>query len=65
MYTSCFHPIQKKKPHGSLKHFLKVEWWKWICLTPFWGAYYGSCKDKFGVQWMFNFQYSNPEQGHQ
>lgn len=21
----------------------------------FWGAYYGSCTDKFGVQWMFNF----------
>ncbi len=21
----------------------------------FWGAYYGSCKDKFGVQWMFNY----------
>lgn len=20
----------------------------------FWGAYYGSCKDKFGVQWMLN-----------
>jgi PhnB protein len=20
----------------------------------FWGAFYGSCKDKFGVQWMFN-----------
>ena len=20
----------------------------------FWGAYYGSCMDKFGVQWMFN-----------
>lgn len=20
----------------------------------FWGAYYGSCKDKFGVQWMVN-----------
>lgn len=20
----------------------------------FWGAYYGSCKDKYGVQWMFN-----------
>lgn len=20
----------------------------------FWNAYYGSCKDKFGVQWMFN-----------
>ncbi len=20
----------------------------------FWGAYYGSCVDKFGVQWMFN-----------
>ena len=21
----------------------------------FWGALYGSCTDKFGVQWMFNF----------
>lgn len=20
----------------------------------FWGAYYGSCRDKFGIQWMFN-----------
>jgi PhnB protein len=20
----------------------------------FWGDYYGSCKDKFGEQWMFN-----------
>ena len=20
----------------------------------FWGGYYGSCQDKFGVQWMFN-----------
>ncbi len=22
----------------------------------FWGSYYGSLKDKFGLQWMFNFQ---------
>lgn len=22
----------------------------------FWGAYYGSCVDKFGVRWMFNYQ---------
>jgi len=21
----------------------------------FWGAYFGSCTDKFGIQWMFNF----------
>jgi PhnB protein len=21
----------------------------------FWGAYFGSCNDKYGVQWMFNF----------
>jgi PhnB protein len=26
----------------------------------FWGAYYGSCSDKFGVQWMFN--YPNPKE---
>jgi PhnB protein len=24
----------------------------------FWGAYFGSCADKFGVQWMFNFSYN-------
>jgi PhnB protein len=23
----------------------------------FWGGYYGSCTDKFGVQWMFNFNH--------
>jgi len=22
----------------------------------FWGGYYGSCTDKYGVQWMFNFE---------
>lgn len=22
----------------------------------FWGAYYGSCTDKYGIQWMFNCQ---------
>ncbi len=21
----------------------------------FWGAYYGSCTDRFGIQWMFNY----------
>ena len=25
----------------------------------FWGDYYGSCKDKFGVQWMFNCSEKN------
>jgi len=23
----------------------------------FWGAYFGSCIDKFGIPWMFNFRY--------
>lgn len=22
----------------------------------FWGAYWGTCLDKFGIRWMFNFQ---------
>jgi PhnB protein len=26
----------------------------------FWGAYFGSCTDKFGVQWMFSFATKNP-----
>jgi PhnB protein len=25
----------------------------------FWGAYYGTCSDKFGVQWMFSFDESS------
>ena len=25
----------------------------------FWGAYYGTCTDKFGIQWMFNYQKEN------
>jgi PhnB protein len=25
----------------------------------FWGDYYGSCKDKYGVQWMFNCSEKN------
>lgn len=25
----------------------------------FWGAYYGSCKDKYGIYWMLNFESSN------
>jgi PhnB protein len=24
----------------------------------FWGSYYGTCTDKFGVRWMFNFEQS-------
>lgn len=25
-----------------------------VLQDTFWGAYYGSCTDKFGIQWMFN-----------
>ena len=25
----------------------------------FWGSYYGTCIDRFGVQWMFNFPLQN------
>lgn len=25
----------------------------------FWGSYYGTCVDKYGVQWMFNFTKKN------
>lgn len=26
----------------------------------FWGAYYGSFEDKFGIHWMINFDYNKP-----
>lgn len=28
----------------------------------FWGAYYGSFLDKFGIGWMINYQHSDPQQ---
>ena len=28
----------------------------------FWGAYFGMCQDKFGIHWMINFTYSQPNQ---
>lgn len=28
-------------------------------MEMFWGSYFGSCIDKFGVQWMFNFPLNN------
>lgn len=24
----------------------------------FWGAYFGMCSDKFGIQWLFNYDYN-------
>jgi PhnB protein len=43
--------VETKKLFDSLstggKITMKLE-------DMFWGAYYGSCTDKFGVQWMFN-----------
>jgi PhnB protein len=29
----------------------------------FWGDYYGSCRDRFGVQWMFNCSEKNSDSG--
>lgn len=28
----------------------------------FWGAYYGACKDRFGIQWMFNYDKRKDEE---
>ena len=28
----------------------------------FWGAYFGMCKDKFGIQWMVNYDYPNNQE---
>jgi PhnB protein len=42
---------ETKKLFDSLSDGGKVEM---ELQDMFWGAYYGSCTDKFGVQWMFN-----------
>ena len=42
---------ETKKLFNALSEGGKVEM---ELQDMFWGAYFGSCKDKFGVQWMFN-----------
>ena len=27
----------------------------------FWGAYFGMCTDKFGIQWMINYDYNHQD----
>lgn len=29
----------------------------------FWGAYFGMCKDKFGINWMINYDYPKNQEG--
>lgn len=43
--------VETKRLFDALAHGGKIEM---ELQDTFWGAYYGSCTDKFGVQWMFN-----------
>lgn len=43
--------IETKRLFDALAQGGKIEM---ELQDTFWGAYYGSCTDKFGVQWMFN-----------
>ena len=39
--------------------FAKVSEGGTVTMPPadmFWGAYFGSCTDKFGINWQFNFE---------
>lgn len=51
----CLEPVSKEE---TKKLFDKLSTGGKV-IQPlqdmFWGAYYGSCTDKFGVQWMLNF----------
>jgi PhnB protein len=50
----CLDPDTReetKKLFDALSAGGKVEM---ELMDMFWGAYFGSCTDKFGVQWMFN-----------
>lgn len=29
-----------------------------LLADAFWGAYFGMCTDKFGIQWLFNYDYN-------
>lgn len=54
MYTSIWNQIPGSKQQ-KLFEALCAEGKITAALEDmFWGSYFGTCKDKYGVQWMFN-----------
>jgi PhnB protein len=43
--------VETKRLYDALSAGGKVEM---ELMEMFWGDYFGSCTDKYGVQWMFN-----------
>ena len=54
---SLTFPTQSREETDAL--FAKISEGGTITMQPadmFWGAYFGSCIDKFGINWQFNFE---------
>ncbi len=50
----CLHPDTRKETKRLFDALSAGGQIEQELQDMFWGDYYGSCKDKFGVQWMFN-----------
>jgi PhnB protein len=48
------HPDTRKQTADLFKKLSDAGKVTMDLQDTFWGAYYGSCTDRFGVQWMFN-----------
>ena len=54
---SLTFPTQSREETDAL--FAKISEGGTVTMQPadmFWGAYFGSCIDKFGINWQFNFE---------
>ena len=54
---SLTFPTQSREDTDAL--FAKISEGGAVTMQPadmFWGAYFGSCIDKFGINWQFNFE---------
>lgn len=51
----CLNPDTKAETKRLFDHLAAGGKVTMDLQDMFWGAYYGTCTDKFGVQWMFNF----------
>lgn len=53
------HPDSKEKTDELFQKLADGGEVEMELQDTFWGAYFGMCKDRFGVQWMLNYENNN------
>ena len=61
--TNCFLSLETDSEAETTTLFAGLSAGGKVGMAPqkmFWGAFWGSCTDRFGVQWMVNYTYPAP-----